>query len=144
MLQKALDDMRRSVRTAVQAGVIAAAAAFASFIALCFLCAAAFVFILDRYGLLQACFAGAAVFALATAVLATWYLTLQTPPKRPEKAAKSAMQTAIADPMVIAAGLQLVRTIGIRRLLPLIAIGGVALGMFATSSSQRDRSDRES
>lgn len=41
------------------------------------------------------------------------------------------MQTALSDPMVLAAGLQIVRTIGIKRIIPLVAIGGIALGLMA-------------
>ncbi len=42
--------------------------------------------------------------------------------------AKSAAQTMLADPMLLAAGLQVVRAIGIKKLIPILAIGGVALG----------------
>jgi thiamine monophosphate synthase len=33
--------------------------------------------------------------------------------------------------MVLAAGLQIVRTIGLKRIIPLVAIGGIALGLMA-------------
>jgi hypothetical protein len=38
----------------------------------------------------------------------------------------------LADPMLLATGLQIVRAIGIKRLLPILAIGGVALGILAS------------
>jgi hypothetical protein len=34
----------------------------------------------------------------------------------------------LADPMLMAAGLQVVRAIGIKKLIPILAIGGVVLG----------------
>ena len=34
--------------------------------------------------------------------------------------------------MVLAAGLQIVRTIGLKRIIPLVAIGGIALGLMAS------------
>ena len=37
----------------------------------------------------------------------------------------------LADPMVMAAGLQIVRAIGVKRLIPILAVGGLALGLFA-------------
>jgi hypothetical protein len=40
----------------------------------------------------------------------------------------------LADPAVVAAALQVVRTIGVKRLIPLIAIGGLALGLLAGRS----------
>jgi thiamine monophosphate synthase len=42
------------------------------------------------------------------------------------------MQAALSDPMVLAAGLQIVRTIGLKRIVPIIAIGGIALGLMAS------------
>jgi hypothetical protein len=45
------------------------------------------------------------------------------------------MQTALSDPMVLAAGLQIVRTIGIKRIIPLLALGGVAFGLMAHRNS---------
>ena len=38
----------------------------------------------------------------------------------------------LADPMLLATGLQIVRAVGIKRLLPILAIGGVALGLMAS------------
>ncbi len=33
--------------------------------------------------------------------------------------------------MVVAAGLQLVRAVGVKKLIPILAVGGLALGLFA-------------
>jgi hypothetical protein len=118
-------------------GLVAAAAA-TSFAMLCFLCAAGFVFMLDRYGLIEACIAGAGVFFIATIVLIAWYFALKRRAERAKQTAKPAMQAAMMDPMVIAAGIQIVRAIGVKRLIPLLAIGGVALGLMAKSPSRRD------
>jgi hypothetical protein len=35
--------------------------------------------------------------------------------------------------MLVAAGIQIIRAIGIRKLVPIIAIGGVALGLFVAT-----------
>jgi hypothetical protein len=37
--------------------------------------------------------------------------------------------------MVVAAGLQIVRAIGIKRLIPILAVGGLALGFLASRNS---------
>jgi hypothetical protein len=51
---------------------------------------------------------------------------------RAEAAAKSAAHSMLADPMVVAAGLQIIRAIGVRRLIPILAVGGLALGFLAS------------
>ena len=48
---------------------------------------------------------------------------------RVEQAAKSTAQTLLADPMLVAAGIQVVRAIGIKKLIPILAVGGMALGL---------------
>lgn len=49
--------------------------------------------------------------------------------------AKSAFATAMSDPMMVAAGLQIVRAVGVKRLLPLLAVGGIAFGLMAQRKS---------
>lgn len=133
MFQKFMDDFRESTGSALRLTSLAIAVAVCLFITTAFLCAAAFVFVLQKYGLLQACFAGAGVFFVATVLAAINYAVRKREiRKRPVEAAKSTMQTALSDPMVLAAGLQIVRTIGLKRIIPLIAVGGIALGVMAS------------
>lgn len=141
MLHKLLDDFRYSTGTALRLTSLAAAVAVCLFVTTCFLCAAAFVFVNERYGLLQACLAGAGVFFLATLSAAISYAITKTPPKKKpvEPPQKSPLQSALSDPMMIAAGLQIVRSIGVARLLPLLAVGGLALGLMANRRSAPDK-----
>ena len=138
MLQNMIDDVKGAIGAAAQTSGVVAAAVFTAFVTLCFLCAAAFVFVLDRYGLIMACLSGAGVFFLVTLVLLIWLEALKRRAAKPKEVAKSTMQTALADPMVIAAGLQLVRVVGIKRLIPLVALGGVALGLLARAPKRED------
>jgi hypothetical protein len=132
MLQKFVDDFRESTGSALKQTSLALAAAIFLFVTVSFLCAAAFVFVLDRYGLIQACLTGAGVFFIATLLAAMSYAVQKRQGDRKPKApSPSATQTALSDPMVLAAGLQIVRTIGIKRIIPLLAIAGVALGLMA-------------
>lgn len=101
------------------------------FIALSFLCAAAFVVVLQHYGLVAACLAGAGIFFIATIIASGCYISTKRPARKPVQAARSAFASAVSDPMVLAAGLQVLRTIGIKRLLPWLAIAGVAFGLMA-------------
>lgn len=133
MFQKFMDDVRESTGSALRLTSLALAGAVLLFITIAFLCAAAFVYVLQNYGLLEACFAGAGVFFAATLVAAISYAVRKRQiKKRPVEATKSTMQVALSDPMVLAAGLQIVRTIGLKRIIPLVAIGGIALGLMAS------------
>jgi len=142
MFQKFMDDFRESTGSALRLTSLAAAVAVCLFITTCFLCAAAFVFVLQKYGPLYACLAGAGVFLVATLLAAISYIVRKRQVKeRPVEAAKSTMQAALSDPMVLAAGLQIVRTIGLKRIVPIVAIGGIALGLMASRRQAQDEPD---
>ena len=136
MFQRMIDDFRDSVATSVRLTSLMAAMAVTLFITLAFLCAAGFVYVLQNYGLIQACLAGAAMFFVVTLIVACFYMARNTCKARvvenAKENAKSAVHSALADPMLVAAGIQLVRAIGIKRLVPILAIGGVALGIMAS------------
>ncbi|MDE2331702.1 MAG: hypothetical protein KGK16_13100 [Bradyrhizobium sp.] len=140
MFQRLIDDFKQSAGTTVRLTSLAAATAFALLLTLAFLCAAAFVYVLRSYGLIQACLAGAALFFVVTLILAGCYITRKNRiQKRAAQTARSAIHSALADPMLVATGVQLVRAIGIKRLVPILAIGGLALGLMASrGGSSRD------
>jgi hypothetical protein len=143
MFQKMIDDLKASTGAALRLSSLAIAVAACLFITTAFLCAAAFVFALQKYGLIQACLAGAAVFFVATLLAAIGYaLQKREIAKKPVEAAKSTLSAALSDPMMMAVGLQLIRTIGVKRLVPLLAIGGIALGLLA-QRHQGDEDDDE-
>ncbi len=130
MFQRLIDDFKDSTGTALRLTSLAAAAAVALFVTTSFLCAAAFILVLEKYGPVQACFTGAAIFFVVTMVAATCYMVRKNQIKvRAEQAAKSTAQTLLADPMLVAAGIQVVRAIGVKKLIPILAVGGLALGL---------------
>ncbi len=88
------------------------------FVTVSFLCPGSFRFVLERYGLVQACLAGAGIFLIATLLAAMSYAIQKRQEESKPKALLLMMQTALSDPMVLAAGLQIVRTVGIKRLIP--------------------------
>jgi hypothetical protein len=136
MFQRVIDDVKLSVGTGVRQTSLAAMAAVALFITTCFLCAAAFVAVLERYGLIEACLAGAGLFFVVTLIAAGTYLVRKRRIERQVKErAKSTAQAMFADPMVVAAGLQVVRALGVKRLVPILAVGGLALGLLAGRNS---------
>ena len=144
MFQRMIDDFKDSTGTAVRLTSLAAAAALALFITTSFLCAAAFVYVLQRYGLIEACLAGAGVFFVVTliAAAATWCARSRSRPA-PRRAARRSranrrLQSVLADPMLVAAGIQMIRAIGIKKLIPILAIGGLALGFMASRNAARE------
>ena len=144
MFARMIDDFKDSTGTALRLTSLAAAVALALFITTCFLCAAAFVFVLQNYGLIEACLTGAAVFFVVSLIAAVSYTVRKKQVKvRAKETAKSAMQTALADPMLVAAGIQVIRTIGIKKLIPILAVGGLALGFLASRNSSVDEAPAE-
>ena len=133
-----IEDLKESTSVAIRMTSLAAATALAAFIAISFLCAAAFVYVLQTYGPIEACLAGAAVFfAVAVIGVIIYAIRKSQNRRRAEETAKSALQTALADPRVLAAGIQAARAIGVKRLVPLLAVGGLALGLLASRPSSR-------
>ena len=142
MFQRVIDDFKDSTGTALRLTSLAAAAALALFVTTSFLCAAAFVFVLQRYGLVEACLTGAGIFFVVTLIAAGCYMVRKKQVKaRAAETAKSAVQTALADPMLVAAGIQVIRAIGVKKLIPILALGGLALGLMASRSASSDQTD---
>ncbi|MGJ4940263.1 hypothetical protein ACQR1W_06775 [Bradyrhizobium sp. HKCCYLS1011] len=144
MLQQLIEGFKESSGTAVRLTSLAAAAALGLFITTSFLCAAAFVFVLERYGLVPACLTGALIFFIVTLIAAGGYMARKRQIEmRRAETARSAVHTALADPMLLATGLQLVRAIGLKRLLPILAVGGLALGLMASRQASGDETPAE-
>ncbi len=144
MFARMIDDIKDQTGTALRLTSLAAAVAFALFVTTSFLCAAAFVFVLEKYGLIEACLTGAAIFFVVTLIAAGCYMVRKNQVKaRAEETTKSAMQTALADPMLVAAGIQVIRAIGIKKLIPILAVGGLALGLLASRNNSVDEAPAE-
>jgi hypothetical protein len=136
MFARMIDDFKESTGSALRLTSLAAATAVALFVTTSFLCAAAFVFVLQKYGPVEACLTGAGIFFVVTLIAAGCYMARKNRVEtRVEETAKSAVQTALADPMLVAAGIQVIRAIGIKKLIPILAVGGLALGFMASRNA---------
>lgn len=139
MFQRMIDDFKDTTGIALRLTSLAAAAALALLVTTSFLCAALFVFVLQNYGPIEACLTGAAVFFVVTLIAAGCYISRKNKVKaraaRAAETAKSAVHSALADPMLVAAGIQVIRAIGIKKLIPLLAVGGLALGFLASRNT---------
>jgi len=146
MLQRLVDDLRSGMGDSLRRTGLAVAAAGALLVATSFFCAAVFMFVLLREGAVAACLAGGVVFLVVALLAAGCYmfkkrqdrLRLEQRLQQAAREAKSTASSLLSDPATLAMGLQLVRLVGIKRLVPLLAIGGVALGLLASQRSRRE------
>jgi predicted RND superfamily exporter protein len=138
MFQRIVDDIKDSTSSAVRQASLMAIAGFASLIAIAFLCAAGFIYVLQNYGAIVACIAGAVLFLVVTLSAFAWSTALkQQHTLRARQRAKAA-RSPLMDPTLVVTGVQLARAMGVKRLLPLLAIGGLALGLLATRGAARE------
>jgi hypothetical protein len=145
MFQRLIDDFKDSTGTALRLTSLAAAAAVALLVTTGFLCAAAFVFVLQKYGPVEACLTGAAIFFVVTLIAAGCYMArkrqVEARVEQVARTAKSTAQTVLADPMLVAAGVQVIRAIGVKKLIPILAVGGLALGFLVSRGSASETSE---
>jgi hypothetical protein len=142
MFQRMIDDFKDSVATSMRLTSLLAAMALALFVTIAFLCAAAFVYVLQTHGLIQACLTGAAIFFVVALIAGGLCLARRKRIRtRAADGAKSAVHSALADPMLVATGIQLIRAIGIKRLVPILAVGGLALGILASRGNATEQEE---
>ena len=76
-------------------------------------------------------------FVTLIAAVATWCAKQQAKaPRRGDREIRGAHR--LADPMLVAAGIQVIRAIGVKRLIPILAVGGLALGLLASRNAPSD------
>lgn len=144
MIQRFIDDLKDSTGNALRLSSLMLAMAAMLFVAIAFLCAALFVYVLQTEGLIYACLACAGIFLVAALIASGAYAYQARQAKAraaqaAKDAAKSATSSLLTDPMLMAVGLQVVRAVGVKRLIPILAVGGVALGIMA--ARRTDSSD---
>lgn len=144
MLARVIDGLKELTNTALRLTSLAAILAIALFITVAFLCAAAFICVLQAYGPIEACLTGAGIFLLVAVIAAALRASLRHRARaRAAEAAKSTLHATLADPIVVATGIQLIRSIGIRKLVPILAVGGLALGLLANRSHSSNEAPEE-
>lgn len=148
MFSGLIDDFKVRLDLTLRAMVAGAIFAFAGMAA--FICGVAvlFLWVLQTYGVLQAWGVVAGLFA-AIAVIALIPL-LSSGRQRRALARAAELRAAQAeaeksrkpdwwqDPAMMLTGLQLARTIGIKRLLPILAIGAVVAGVALSRHTAED------
>ena len=144
MFQRFIDDFKVSTGTALRQTSLAAMAAICLFITTAFLVAAAFIAVLNRYGPVEACLTAAGLFFMVTLIAAVTHMVRKRQIEaRAAARAKAAARSPLADPALLATGLQIARLVGVKRLLPILAIGGLALGLMAGRGQAADQAPAE-
>ena len=139
MLTRMIDDIKDQTGVAVRMTSLAAAIALAFLVTIAFLCAAAFVYVLQNYGPIEACLTGAGIFLVIALIgIGVYSVWKRQARQEAKETAKSALHTALADPVMMATALQVVRAIGIKKLVPILAVGGLALGLLANRPSSHE------
>ncbi|MEZ0221916.1 MAG: hypothetical protein ACAH22_16600, partial [Tardiphaga sp.] len=92
MLKSIIDDLKNSTGNSLRMTSLMALAGVAGFMALCFLCAAAFITVMQRYGVVEACLTIAGIFLVIAAIFAQIYATKQKQAR--ERAAAAARAAA--------------------------------------------------
>jgi hypothetical protein len=145
-------ELKAKSKTGLSPGVFifGSVAAFAVFVTAVFLLFAAFIWLAGRYDPLTAALMLAAGFFILTVVAAVSCAVAQrrtAEQARVALAARSSSATAWADPRYLTMGLQIGRSLGWKRILPLAAVGILAAGLakewIGRSSASSEEDDDE-
>jgi MFS family permease len=155
VFDRLIDDFKVRLDLTLKSLVAGAVVAFAGMAA--FICGLVvlFLWVLQAYGLIYAWASVAAVFGAITLValvpLVTASRRRRAIARRVEERVAKAEAERIErknrepewwqDPATLLTGVQIIRTIGLRRLLPILAVGAVAAGFLISRQSEADAPD---
>lgn len=140
MFQRLIDDLKSSTGASLRMTSLIVMAGFAGLIALSFICAAIFIVIMQHYGVIEACLSIAGVFLVIAAIFTGIYFARKRRARQraaaaARAAAKAAASAPLIDPMMMATGIQLARAVGLKKLVPLLALAGVVVGFIANRNA---------
>jgi cytochrome c biogenesis factor len=138
-----VDEFKDAASSTLQQASLISVVALALLVAAGFLCGAAFVAVLQSYGPAAACLVLAGIFLVIAVIAGVTYAVRKRQIEARARRQRARAAQLLADPVVVATGLQIVRAIGVKRLIPLLALGGVALGFLATRATAQDEAPAE-
>ena len=123
-----IDDIKAKVRLGITSLVWGGIAAAAGMAGLLFLSVGAYLWLAQRYDPITACLVLGVAYVLLAAVALTVVASVRN--RRPKRvpAPPAAQSQWWSDPVAIVTALQVVRAVGITRLLPIAVLGAVAAG----------------
>lgn len=138
MFEKIYDRLKREARSALVLFALAAAGLGSTAIALGFLCAAGFIYAM-QLGPIYACLIAFGVFLFGALFFVAVYTVFSVRRRRikRERAAAEAASSPFADPRLLVLGLRIVQAVGVRRLLPIVALGAAAFALASGSVRAR-------
>ncbi len=139
MFSGLIDELKAKISLSIASLVWGGIAAAAGVAALLFLSVAGFLWLSQRYDPITACVVLGIAYVMLAAVALTVVASVRNRrPRTPPPAPASAQGQWWADPVAIMTALQVVRTIGITRLLPIAVLGVVAAGFMLERSAKRE------
>ena len=143
MFEKIYDRLRREVRSALVLFALVAACLAAAAIAAGFLCAAGFIYALNQLGPIYACLIAFGVFFFGTVILVAALAAWSVRRRRIEREEMRRLpHIAPRRPSPPALGLQVVQSVGVGRLLPIMALGALAFALASGSARARAEGPR--
>lgn len=134
-----IEEIRAKIRLSIASLVWGGIAAAAGVAGLLFLSVAGFLWLSERYNPMTACLVlGIAYVLLAAIALTVVAIVRMRRPKVAPPPPASTQPQWWTDPVTIMTALQVVRAIGITRLLPIAVLGAVAAGFALERSSKRE------
>jgi len=139
MFSGLIDEIRAKIRLSVASLIWGGIAAAAGVAGLLFISVAGFLWLSQRYDPTTACLVlGVAYLVLAAIALTVVASVRNRRPKVAPPPPASTQPQWWTDPVAIMTALQLVKAVGITRLLPIAVLGAVAAGFAIERSSKRE------
>ena len=139
MFDRMVGDWRRAAAAGMGQMAIALAAGLAAAATLIMLCAAVFVSVMQRFGVINACLAVAGIFLVLTLALIALYGAGRRRAERAAAEASATQRSLLYDPLVMATGLQIVQAVGVKRALTLAPVAGTALALASRPAARPAR-----
>ena len=143
MLAGPLADFKARVNVALRTAAWAAVAAFAGAVAVLFFCVALFAWLAQQYGSITSGLVLGGIFLLLALITGVICMAVRRKRTRTQARQAAAGSNWWQDPALLLAGLQIVRMIGVRRIVPIAIIGGIAAGILSGQKPNGIRPKRE-
>ena len=110
----------------------------AAVVAVGLLCAALFIAIDERFGPIWACIVLAGVFLFVVCIATAAIVSIRRRRERMLAVRKQSAAPLLRDPAVLSLALQMGRTLGFKRAIPLVLVGAFLVGMVLSRAASRD------
>lgn len=143
MLAGPLADFKARFNLSLRAAAWGAVAALAGAVAMLFFCISLFAWLAQQYGSITAGLVLGGIFLLI--MLTTGITCIMIRRKRLRSQAREAATGSKwwQDPALVLTGLEITRMIGVRRLVPIAIVGGIAAGLLAGQKPNKLRPKQE-